>query len=157
MGEDLTSALSRYLRYRREADAGQRPWTDMVQLFTDDAVLIDPAWGRMEGIEAIERYLAESMVGIEDWFTPVDAAFVAGDEVILKYRQVLPGRRPDGRPYEQSGYSMLVYAGDGRFSYEENVLNMVHVFEDLRAIGWTPPPTMRTPPTSPDRNFARPR
>ena len=99
MGEDLTSALSRYLRYRREADHGRRPWTDMAELFTEDAVLIDPAWGRVEGIAAIERYLAESMVGIEDWYTPVDAAYVVGDdEVLLKYRQVLPGRRPNGRP-----------------------------------------------------------
>ena len=156
MGESVTDALARYLQVRREADAGRRPWTDMTAFFTEDAVFVDPAWGRLEGIAEIERFLRDSMTGIEDWRFPVDAAYLCGDEVILKYRQVLPGRRPDGRRYEQSGYSTLLYAGEGRFSYEEDVLNMIHVFEDIRAMGWTPPPRMEAPPRDPNRDFSRP-
>ena len=29
--------------------------------------------------------------------------------------------------------STMIYAGDGKFCYEEDLLNMVHVFEDMRA------------------------
>lgn len=101
MGDDLAGTLARYLQHRREADEGRRPWTDMAAFFTDDAVFVDPVWGRLEGIAEIERFLDESMAGIEDWRFPVDAAFMSGDEVVLKYRQVLPGRRPDGRRFEQ--------------------------------------------------------
>jgi ketosteroid isomerase-like protein len=156
MGDDLAGTLTRYLRHRREADEGRRPWTDMTAFFTDDAVFVDPLWGRLEGIEEIRRFLADSMTGIEDWRFPIDAAYVSGDEVVLKYRQVLPARRPDGRPFEQSGYSTLLYAGDGKFSYEEDVINMIHVFEDIRASGWTPPPRMHAPPRHPNRDFSRP-
>ena len=56
----------------------------------------------------------------------------------------------------QSGYSRLIYAGNGKFSYEEDLLNMTHVFEDMRDSGWTPPPEMGMPPRHPNRDFSRP-
>lgn len=153
---ELAATLERYLAFREEVDQAKRPWSDLVEFFTDDAVFVDPAWGRVEGIEAIEAFLRDSMTGIEDWTFPVDHVYVDGDEVIVKFRQVLPGQRPDGTPHQQSGYSTLLYAGDGKFRYEEDVLNLAHLFEDLRAIGWKPPKGMSLPPADPDRDFTRP-
>ena len=69
---------------------------------------------------------------------------------------MLPGRRDDGRRYVQSGYSTSVYAGDGKFCYEEDLLNMVHVFEDMKASGFRPPAGMGMPPKQPNRDFSRP-
>ena len=97
-------------------------------------MFVDPAWGRIQGRDAIREFLVDSMTGIEAWTFPVDGVFVDGDEVVIKYRQVLPGGR------QQSGYTTLLYAGGGRFRYEEDVLNMAHVMEDLAAIGFRPPP-----------------
>lgn len=148
--DELKATLDRYLAFRTEVDAGDRPWVDLTQFFTDDAVFVDPAWGRIRGIEAIREFLLDSMTGIEDWTFPVDNVFVDGDEIVIKYRQVLP----DGR--QQSAYTTLLYAGDGKFRYEEDVLNMVHVFEDLVASGWTAPEAMKMPPRQPDRDFSRP-
>lgn len=142
--------LERYLDFRRGVDERRHTWADLVQFFTDDAVFIDPAWGRIQGIEAIREFLVDSMTGIEDWTFPVDHVYVDGDQVIVKYRQVLP----DGR--QQSGYTTLVYAGDGRFRYEEDVLNMQHVVEDLVASGFRPPAGMQLPPAHPDRDFTIP-
>ena len=147
---ELAATLERYLAFRDEVDAGDKPWSDLVEYFTDDAVFVDPAWGRIQGIDAIREFLIDSMTGIEDWTFPVDKVFVDGDEVVVKYRQVLP----DGR--QQSAYTTLLYAGEGKFRYEEDVLNMVHVFEDLTASGWTAPPGMQLPPRAPDRDFSRP-
>ena len=50
----------------------------------------------------------------------------------------------------------LLYAGDGKFSYEEDLLNMAHVNEDLRASGWRPKPGFVMPPAAPNRDWARP-
>ena len=147
---ELAATLERYLRFREAVDRAERPWSDLVEFFTDDAVFVDPAWGRVEGLGAIEAFLRDSMTGIEDWTFPVDHVYVDGDEVIVKFRQVLPGGR------QQSGYSTLLYAGGGRFRYEEDVLNMAHLYEDLRAISWRPPEGMRLPPSDPDRDFSRP-
>jgi hypothetical protein len=33
---------------------------------------------------------------------------------------------------------------------------MVHVFEDITASGWVPPPEMKMPPRQPNRDFSRP-
>lgn len=147
---ELREVLRSYLAFRAEVDAGNRPWVDLTQFFTDDAVFVDPAWGRVEGIDAIREFLLDSMTGIEDWTFPVDGVFVNGDEVVVKYRQVLP----DGR--QQSAYTTLLYAGDGKFRYEEDVLNMVHVYEDLTGSGWVAPSGMKMPPRHPNRDFSRP-
>ena len=56
----------------------------------------------------------------------------------------------------QSGYSTLIYAGDGKFCYEEDLLNMAHFFEDMQESGWTPPASMGMPPRHPNRDFSRP-
>ncbi|HKY15235.1 MAG TPA: hypothetical protein VJM33_09945, partial [Microthrixaceae bacterium] len=82
---------------------------------------------------------------------------IEGDDVVIKWRQVLGGRRDDGRPYQQSGVSTLIYAGGGKFRYEEDILNMVHVLEDMResgALAKVTPAAM--PPAHPDRDFTRP-
>ena len=100
--------LERYLAFRAEVDAGDKPWSDLVEYFTDDAVFVDPAWGRIQGIDAIREFLVDSMTGIEDWTFPVDKVFVDGDEVVVKYRQVLP----DGR--QQSAYTTLLVRRGGQ-------------------------------------------
>jgi hypothetical protein len=136
--EEVGAAIERYIAVRDEINAGQRTWRDLAQFFTDDAVF------------------SEAMEGLDDWKFPTDFYAIDGDQVVVKWRQVLPGRRADGTAFVQSGYSTLVYAGDGKFCYEEDLLNMMHVFEDMRASGWTPPANMGMPPKQPDRDFSRP-
>ena len=50
----------------------------------------------------------------------------------------------------------MVYAGDGKFSYQEDLLNMVHVLDDLRSSGWRPGAGFASPPGEPNRDFSRP-
>ena len=64
--------------------------------------------------------------------------------------------RPDGRRFRQTGVSLLQYAGNGRFSFEEDLLNMTHVLEDLAASGWRPRAGFVSPPANPDRDVTRP-
>ena len=154
--EELETVVADYVALRERIDAGDATWLDLADLFTDDAVYIDPAWGRVEGIEAIRAFLVESMAGLEDWRFPIEYTAITGDRVVVKWTQVLPGRRPDGSRYEQSGYTTLLYAGDGKFRYEEDLLNMAHVLEDLAASGWTPPSGFNLPPKSPIRDFSAP-
>ena len=154
--DEVQALVDRYLDLRERIEAGDATWIDLAELFTDDAVYIDPAWGRIRGIEEIRSFLVESMRGLDDWRFPVRFASIQGDDVVIAWRQVLPGTRSDGRPYEQSGVSLLRYAGDGRFSFEEDLLNMTHVLEDLAESGWRPGPGFVAPPRSPDRDITRP-
>ena len=154
---EIEATLERYQDLRRRIDAGEiQGWTGIADFFTDDCVYIDPAWGRVEGIATLREFLDESMRGLEDWTFPVEYTAIDGDTVVIKWTQVSPGTRDDGTAYEQSGYSTLVYAGNGKFSYEEDLLNMAHVNEDLRAAGWRPRPGFVMPPAAPNRDFSRP-
>lgn len=155
--DEVQAALDRYISVRDGINAGRGTWADLAQFFTDDAVFIDPAWGRVEGIEEMKATVfGSAMVGLEEWKFPTEFSVIDGDTVVIKWSEVLPGRRDDGSEYAQSGYSTLVYAGDGKFCYEEDLLNMVHVFEDMKASGFRPPPGMGIPPKEPNRDFSRP-
>ena len=153
---EIDATITRYLDLRRRIDAGEEQgWTGIADFFTDTCVYIDPAWGRVEGIAALREFLDESMRGLEDWKFPVEYTAVDGNTVVVKWTQISPGTREDGTPYQQSGYSTLVYAGKGKFSYEEDLLNMTHVNEDLRAAAWRPTAGFVMPPANPDRNWRR--
>lgn len=155
--DEVEAAVRRYIGVRDDIDAGKGGWADLAQFFTDDAVFIDPAWGRVEGLDNMRATVfGEAMVGLDDWKFPTEFYAIVGDTVVIKWTQVIPGKRDDGSGFTQSGYSTLLYAGDGKFSYEEDLLNMTHVLEDLAASGWRPNPGFQSPPANPDRNFARP-
>jgi ketosteroid isomerase-like protein len=154
--EEIDAVMQRYVAVRENIDEGRGTWSDLAQFFTDDAVFIDPAWGRVEGIDEMKlTVFGDAMVGLEEWKFPVEFYAIEGDNVIVKWKQALPGRRENGRPYEQSGVSTLIYAGDGKFRYEEDLLNMVHVLEDMRE-SRCKVPDVAMPPKHPNRDFSRP-
>ncbi|MCU1460435.1 MAG: ketosteroid isomerase-like enzyme [Acidimicrobiales bacterium] len=154
--EEIEATVARYVKVRAQIDAKEATWDALLPFFTDDVVFNDPAWGRVEGIDAFRTFLEDSMAGLDDWTFPVEFTAVEGDNVIVKWTEVIPGTRPDGRPAVQSGWSRLVYAGGGKFRYEEDVLNMAHVLEDLAVSGWQPTGPMNMPPEKPDRDFSVP-
>lgn len=153
---EVRATVDAYIAVRARIEAGEASWIDLATFFTDDAVYIDPAWGRIQGIEEIRSFLVDSMRGLEDWRFPMRFAAIEGDDVVTVWTQILPGARDDGQPYQQTGVSLLRYAGDGKFSYEEDLLNMTHVLEDLAASGWKPGPGFNLPPANPDRDVSRP-
>ena len=145
--EEVEATVAAYVALREEIEQGKATWPDLARFFTDDIAYIDPAWGRVDGIDEVKAFMVESMTGLEDWRFPIDFTAIDGNNVVVKWRQVLPSG------HEQSGVSTLVYAGDGRFRYEEDLLNMAHVLEDLAASGWRPGPGFRSPPPEPNRDF----
>jgi ketosteroid isomerase-like protein len=156
--EEVEAAVQRYAAVRVDIDAGRGTWADLAQFFTDDAVFIDPAWGRVQGIDEMKATVfGDAMDGFEQWTFPIEFYAIDGDNVVIKWKQLLGVTRPDGRAYEQSGVSTLIYAGDGKFCYEEDILNMVHVLEDMRESGVIEAVTPKAmPPRHPNRDFSRP-
>jgi len=153
--DEVSKTVERYHDVRRRIEAGEEPdrFGALADFYTDDAVYIDAAWGRIEGRDAIARWLVDSMAGLDDWRFPVEFTAIEGDDVVVKWTQVIPGRRADGSECSQSGFSRLIYAGGGKFSYEEDVYNMAHVLEDIAASGWQPSQPMNLPPRQPDRRW----
>jgi ketosteroid isomerase-like protein len=149
--QEIEATYARYVATRDRIEAGELGWDALADFFTEDATFIDPAWGRIEGIEAIREFLVESMAGLEDWSFPHEWTLVDGNRLVTRWQNRLPGARADGTQYQAPGVSILEYAGNGRFSYEEDLLNMVHVGELIRESGWKPPASFNLPPRRPRR------
>ena len=148
---EIEATIARYQEVRERMDRGDGQWSELAQFFTDDAVFIDPAWGKVEGIAGVTEFLDESMVGLEDWTFPIEWISIDGDHVVIKWIQRLPGQRADGSYYDSSGVSLLTYAGNGKFNREEDHLNMLHVYEVIAESGWTPGAGFNMPPEHPPR------
>jgi ketosteroid isomerase-like protein len=149
---EIRAAYDRLVATRDRVEAGELPWDALADFFTEDATFIDPAWGRVEGIAAIREFLADSMAGLEGWSFPQEwTAVLDGGRLVSAWQNRLPGQRTDGSPYQALGVSILQYAGDGRFSREEDILNLAHVVELIQESGWTPGPGFQVPPEKPRR------
>lgn len=150
--EEVAAAVERYLEIRNRLDRHGGDWGELADVLTDDAVYVDCAWGRTEGKKEIADFLRTAMVGI-DFVNPVDFWAADGPRVVVKWRQVLPGHRPDGSRAQQSAVTTLLYGGGGLFRYVEDLLNVAHCVEDIVASGWQPGAGFNAPPEQPDRNF----
>jgi limonene-1,2-epoxide hydrolase len=150
--DHVAAAVEHYLAERVRIETEDGDWGDLADCFSEDAVWVDCAWGRVEGREHIRAFLREAMVGV-DFENPTDFWAADGPRVLIKWRQVLPTPKPDGGRWQQSAVSTLLYAGDGLFRYEEDLLNVVHCVEDIVASGWAGGPGFQAPPERVDRDF----
>lgn len=149
---EIRATYDRYVATRDRVEGGELGWQALADFFTEDATFIDPAWGRIRGRAEIRKFLEESMAGLEGWTFPREwTAVLPGNRLASAWQNRLPGERADGTPYQALGVSIMRYAGDGRFDYEEDLLNMVHVIELIQESGWQPGPGFNLPPTQPVR------
>ena len=151
--EEILETLRRYLEVRGRIEAGEIGWDALIEFFTEDATFVDPAWGRVDGREKIREFFVESMEGLEGWTFPHEWEAVDGNHLTIGWQNRLPGRRPDGGYWQAPGVSRMIYAGDGKFSFEQDLLNMVHVFEIMKDSGWKPTKKLNVPPQPPPRLF----
>ncbi len=91
------------------------------------------------------------MTALDDWRFPTEWTMIEGNRVVSMWQNRLPGLRGDGSPYQAPGISVLYYAGDGKFNFEMDLLNMMHVAELLAESGWVPKGEINLPPSNPPR------
>ena len=155
LNERETEALESYRGYveqRERCVAGQAPWSAIGDWFTEDAVFIDPAWGRVEGRDEIARFFDHSMAGLEGWSFPEQWTMVDGDRLVTYWWNRLPGRRADGSRYQAPAFSVLHHAGGGLFDYELDLVNMAEVGDLLIESSWIPGAGLSVPGPRPDRD-----
>ena len=121
----------------RAAASGQ--WDDWVDLFTEDATYIEHHYGRYEGREAIRRWISDTMsAAVNKDMTAFPVRWYVIDEdrawVVCSVinRMADPG---DGSVHEADSWTRLEYAGDGRFSLEEDMYNPNEFAEMMTAWG----------------------
>ena len=125
---------------------GKEDWGKLAEFFTETIDYTDPGWGRMHGKERVTGFLRDSMAGLEDWDFPMRWYAIDGEYAVKKYSMVLQHPvREDGTRYEISGVYMMRYAGEGKFSWVEDQLNMTHFMLAIKDSGWQPGPGFTIP------------
>jgi uncharacterized protein (TIGR02246 family) len=136
--DELGEAFAAYQRAAATAGA-TGDWDVWADLFTDDATYVEHHYGRFEGREAIRAWITETMGTFPgnrmpefpvDWYVIDEAQGWVVCQV--QNRMADPG---DGSVHQEANITILHYAGDGRWSYEEDVYNPMHFAEMVK--GWS--------------------
>ncbi len=123
---ELEAAFEHYQATVRRAYA-ERDWTLFAGLFTDDADYLEHAYGRFAGRAEIEAWAVRTMTSFPgnamvDF--PVGWAVLDEDRgwIVCEIENVMPDPG-DGSVHQSPNLTILHYAGNNLFSYEEDVYN----------------------------------
>ncbi len=132
-------------------------WRPFGELFTEDAVYVDHAVGIVQGREAIVDWMVQTMAYENyDQLERFDVLWQLVDPergwVVSATANIMsdPG---DGSTHQAHDWGRTVYAGDGRWSYKENMYNPTE-FADMFT-GWAAARDERAPVTPADRRTGR--
>jgi hypothetical protein len=135
--EELERAFEQY--QANAAEAGRTgDWAKWAEEFTEDAVYIEHHYGRFEGRAAIRDWITKTMSEFPGSDMP---EFPIGWHVVDEEKgwiicQVFNRMRDpgDGSIHEADNVTILHYAGNNQWSYEEDVYNPADFAEMVK--GW---------------------
>ena len=120
--DELEREFEKYQERGRALD-----WSAWADQFTEDAQYVEHVYGVFEGREAIRDWIVETMgtfPGNEMPLFPVEWHIVDEERgwIVAKIwnRMQDPG---DGSVHQAYTFSLLKYAGNGQWSYEEDIYN----------------------------------
>ena len=131
---EVEAALERYQELAQQAvDSGDwNPWADQ---FSDDAIYVEHHYGVFRGQAAIREWITATMQGpVADMVFPVEHALIDNDLVFI----YVPNRflAPDGgESFQFVAITILCYAGDGQWCYEEDIYDSVEAGRVVVAYG----------------------
>ena len=134
--EEIESAFTHFQSEVVVATTTQ-DWTHFTNLFTEDADYYEHSYGRFAGRAQITKWAIRTMTTFPGNAMPgFPVAWYVIDEVrgwvVCEIRNVMrdPG---DGTVFEATNITILHYAGDNRWSYEEDVYNPAKFFDMIKA------------------------
>jgi ketosteroid isomerase-like protein len=110
--------------YETFVAAGDRgDWDAWADLHSEDGVWHEHHYGRIEGREAIRKLITRVMKPVPMLSFPIEWVVIEGDRVVYYPWQVLPDPSQGDKVYRFGCVTILTYAGDGLFSYQEDLYN----------------------------------
>jgi hypothetical protein len=125
--EEIRQAFDKRIALQERDD-----WAGFGNTFTEDAVYVEHHMGTFRGREAILDWLVPVMAQCKGWTYPIDWVAIDGNRLVYHWRNRLPGRRSDGTDYEFAGITVTEYAGEGRWSFQEDLYNWEKALEVLK-------------------------
>ena len=127
--QELEDAFDNYQQMALKAGTSG-DWRCWADLFTEDATYVEHLYGTFGGREAIYNWIQEAMhtpPNDEMRYFPIDWYMIDEERgwIVCKVfnRFIDPG---DGSLHQEYNFTLLKYAGNGLFSYEEDIYNPNH-------------------------------
>jgi ketosteroid isomerase-like protein len=110
-----------YLNFVAVGDSGD--WNAWADLHSEDGIWVEHHLGRFEGREAIRAAILKVMQPVPMMIFPVEWRVIEGNRVVYYPWQVMPDPKGGDEVYRFGCITILEYAGDGLFSYQEDLYN----------------------------------
>ena len=132
---ELERAFARYCEINETA-SGSGDWGAWANKFTEDVRYIEHAYGEFHGREAVREWITGVMAPFPHMDFPMD--WVIYDEergwvVFQCQNRLAHPTDPDGAPFQFPTWSLIKYAGDRLWSYEEDNYNPKEAGEVIQA------------------------
>jgi hypothetical protein len=117
-------------------------WSAWADLHSEDGVWVEHHLGTFRGREAIREAIVSVMAQAPPMEFPVAWHLIEGDRVVFYPWQVLPDPNGRGELYRFGCVTILEYAGDGLWSFQEDLYNPREAEELMKrwmAAGGRPP------------------
>jgi hypothetical protein len=135
--DELATAFAHYQKVASEA-AETNTWRSWADLFTEDAEYIEHHFGTFRGREAIYQWISDTMkTPPNDEMTSFPIEWSVIDDAkgwvvcCIQNRMRDPG---DGTVHQAANWTLLKYAGNNQWSYEEDLYNPTEFMEMIK--GW---------------------
>jgi hypothetical protein len=135
--QEIEDAFQRF-QDKAELSATSGDWQAWSESFTEDAEYYEHHYGRFKGRDAIREWIQKTMdepINNEMRAFPIDWYVIDEEKgwVLCQVANVMddPG---DGSDHREYNWTLLHYAGDGQFSYEEDMYNPVEFGTMIK--GW---------------------
>ena len=95
-------------------------WEAWPALFTADVRYVEHVYGEMRGREAVAKWIRELMVNNRDVHAVLEWYMIRGRRVVVSMQNRYYHPDATQAPLDFPGLTVLEYAGDGLFGYEED-------------------------------------
>ena len=110
-----------YQKFIAAGDLGDwNAWTD---LHTENGLWVEHHLGTQKGRDAIRRTIHAVMKPVPMMFFPVDWYVIEGNRVVAYIWQQMPDPKGGDTVYRFGNITVLEYAGDGLWSFQEDIYN----------------------------------
>jgi hypothetical protein len=114
--DEVEQAFQRYFK----VGIVNEDWVAWSKLFTDDATYHDHFWGTFRGPAEIEQFLEGTMSGAPQVYSAYHWHVIDGNRVVYQIVNQADSPVPGEPPMGFNSLQVLTYAGDGKFSSEED-------------------------------------
>ena len=120
MGEpDRAEVEAAFLRFWTVGNLDE-DWAAWPSMFTEDVHYVEHIYGEMRGRAAVAAWIGDLMTRNRDVHAVIDWYMIRGRRVVVNMQNRYYHPDPAAAPLDFPGISILEYAGDGLFGYEED-------------------------------------